>query len=324
MTFRPRPFFRARVFIVLLAGCPALAGCSDFTQCVAADSASLARLPPRLSETGLAGPGVRPFRPAHELWTDGAKKQRWIRLPPGSVIDTSNPDDWSFPVGTRVWKEFERDGVRVETRMLERLGPAPDAWAAVAYVWNAAGDDAFATPAGAVDARGTPHDVPAADRCMGCHGGRASRVLGFSALQLAHDGPADEWTLERLAHEGALSAKVAVPPMPGNAEERAALGFLHANCGHCHNDARPPPGPARCFDPQNGLNFWLRLDRLATPQTTATYASAVGDVVTPGAPERSELFTRATSRGDGQMPPIGTEVVDPGAVTLLRAWIEGM
>ena len=46
-----------------------------------------AELPERLSQTGLAGEGVRAFEPRFALWSDGAAKRRWIRLPPGTAIN---------------------------------------------------------------------------------------------------------------------------------------------------------------------------------------------------------------------------------------------
>ena len=39
--------------------------------------------------------------PAYELWSDGALKRRWIRLPPDGRIDTSDMDSWVFPIGTQ-------------------------------------------------------------------------------------------------------------------------------------------------------------------------------------------------------------------------------
>src|SRR5262245_49773858 len=86
-----------------------------------------ASLPQHLRDTGLyaratgddlAG-DVLPFTPQYALWSDGAEKRRWIRLPPGGRIDARDPDHWVFPVGTRLWKEFSL-GRRLETRMLER------------------------------------------------------------------------------------------------------------------------------------------------------------------------------------------------------------
>lgn len=309
-------------------------GC-DFSRCDPPDLGVLSGAPERLSEAGLfsdlaretLAEGVRPYRPAFELWSDGAVKRRWIYLPPDTEIDTLDADDWVFPIGTRLYKEFVRDGVRVETRLLERVGPAETDWRAVAYVWTEAGDEAYARPDGAVDALGTEHDVPAADRCMGCHGGRASRVLGFSALQLAHDDDdPDSWTLARLIGEGRLSSDIdSVIAVPGTATERAALGYLHANCGHCHNEARPHFMSNRCFDPDNDVYLALTLRDLGDVTDTATYRSAVGTVVRPGAPEESRLLQLVTHRGGGlQMPPLATERIDPDGSAVLRAWIESL
>jgi hypothetical protein len=194
------------------------------------------------------------------------------------------------------------------------------------YVWNADGSDAIATPDGATDANGTPHDVPEAGKCVGCHGGRASRVLGFSAIQLSFTEGTSDTTLRDLVSEHVLS----VPPaqdfqLPGNETERAALGYMHANCGHCHNSSRPQRVGARCYDPENHLDFWLRVDRLGSVSDTPTYASAVGTVIQPGQPEQSEVMHLvSTRRGGLWMPPLGSERVDDEHVALLRAWIAGM
>src|SRR5262249_29683559 len=81
-----------------------------------------------LSETGLYEPGsttrIAPdnifYIPQYPLWSDGAKKRRWISIPRGTRIDASNPDAWEFPIGTRLWKEFSF-GERTETRYIERI-----------------------------------------------------------------------------------------------------------------------------------------------------------------------------------------------------------
>src|SRR5688572_15557345 len=67
--------------------------------------------PALLSETGLftarvdgqlmLAEGVREFQPKYALWSDGALKNRYIYLPPGTQIDTSDEDHWVFPAGTK-------------------------------------------------------------------------------------------------------------------------------------------------------------------------------------------------------------------------------
>ncbi|MBL8683846.1 MAG: hypothetical protein JNK05_32035 [Myxococcales bacterium] len=337
-----RALFRhgpASIVAVATVASLSVGACDSYDVCdpiaaVPAHAAANATLPTLLSATGLyadtarqtLAPSVRPFQPRFQLWSDGAEKRRWFALPPNATIDTRDMNDWVFPVGSRFWKEFTRDGVRVETRLIQRTGSGPSDWAFMAYVWNDAGTEAIATPGGMADARGTNHDVPAADRCVGCHGGRMSRVLGFSAIQLSSDDAAQSALLNDLIADGLLTvAPTRNFELPGNETERAALGYLHANCGHCHNTARPPRQGARCFDPQRELDFWLRVDALGSPATTPTYATAVGRAVEPGHPERSAVVRLMSRRGGRlQMPPLATERVDASGVALVTAWIAGM
>jgi hypothetical protein len=189
---------------LVIAASLGMTGCRcspPFRSCPEVEPALLAGLPDRLSATGLyadttAGTlaeGVYAFTPRFELWSDGAAKRRWIHLPPGTAIDTRDPDSWVFPEGTRLWKEFVRDGTRVETRLLFKHGPEPQAWTPVAYIWD--GDDARLAADGAANAAGTAHDVPSAAQCRGCHGGTRSSVLGFSAVQLPIVGEPGELDL---------------------------------------------------------------------------------------------------------------------------------
>ncbi|WP_437592465.1 PQQ-dependent sugar dehydrogenase [Sorangium sp. So ce1000] len=289
-------------------------------------------LPPeRLSETGLyadistrsRAAGTREFRPAYELWSDGAAKRRFVYLPPCSTVDTSDMDHWSLPVGARFWKEFRAEGVAVETRFIHRFGPGIDDWLFAAYAWDPARNDAFLVDEGVDDARGTAHDIPRTAECWECHGKLPERVLGFSALQLSHDGPGE--TIASLSDAGWLTVPMrgGVRP-PGDARAAAALGYLHANCGNCHNST--------------GV-VTLRTRLLAantTVESTDTYATGVGVTpsfwepgvahrITPGDPESSAVVRRMAHRGSrAQMPPIASEVADAAGLAAVRAWIEGL
>jgi hypothetical protein len=116
-----------------------------------------ARFPEHLRDTGLfadetltgVAPGLLAYAPQYPLWSDGAAKRRWIRLPRGTSIDGRDPDDWVFPVGTRVWKEFS-GGRRRETRLILRT---TSGWLYATYRWNAEGTDAVLVPPCAVSPR---------------------------------------------------------------------------------------------------------------------------------------------------------------------------
>lgn len=308
------------------------AACGRYWVCDEVDEDRTARAARRLSETGLfadtaresLAPGVVPYAPRFELWSDAAEKRRWWWLPPGTRIDTSDMDAWVFPEGTKFWKEFTRDGVRVETRLLEKLGP-DEGWVALAYLWRSDQSDADAAPFGAIDAAGTPHDVPASNECGACHGGRQSFVLGFSAIQLSSlpEGALDLAAL--VAADLVTTTPAADYEVPGTDTERAALGYLHANCSQCHNQQRPVRSGSRCFDPDSELDFSLSVDALGAPAETASYRFAVGSVIKPGQPDQSRLLELVSRRGFAQqMPPLATERVDGSAVSLLERWIREM
>ena len=69
---------------------------------------------PYLSQTGLyadiatkaLASDLIDLTPRYPLWSDGAVKRRWLRLPPGTTIDTSDMDHWTLPVGAQLFKEF--------------------------------------------------------------------------------------------------------------------------------------------------------------------------------------------------------------------------
>ncbi len=127
--------------------------------------------------TKTVAPGVRQYDPGLHLWSDGANKTRWIYLPPNTKIDTSNMDQWTFPVGTKVWKEFVVGGARIETRLLWKRPSG--GWYFTTYAWSS--DASTATELINGQRLGTDpgsYEVPAQSACYDCHNGRLDAVLG--------------------------------------------------------------------------------------------------------------------------------------------------
>jgi hypothetical protein len=314
----------------------------------------LAPLPAHLSETGLFAEGsvtevtsrAIGFSPQYPLWSDGATKRRWISLPAGTAIDASNPDAWVFPVGTKLWKEFSM-GRRVETRYIERA--ADGGWRFASYVWNEQGTDAvLATEQGMTvaiaGARNGQYKVPGEYDCRACHEGASVPVLGFSALQLSpdrdpmapHADSGASMDLRQLVAKGLVKnlprALLDSPPRIAarSPVERAALGYLHGNCGHCHSvpnesGASVPAGIVLAQRVENPtlsveavrrslIGMTSRFRDHATPSATR--------VVEPGQVEASVLIVRMTSRNPRvQMPPLGTADPDNEALALIGRWI---
>jgi hypothetical protein len=77
---------------------------------------------------------VRVYEPSVALWSDGADKRRFVRLPPWQRVDTADMAQWVFPVGTQIRKEFSIGGRRAETRYLQKR---PDGkWFRTTYAWS--------------------------------------------------------------------------------------------------------------------------------------------------------------------------------------------
>lgn len=279
--------------------------------------------PDRLSGTGLfadpaaqtLGPGVEPYQPMYELWSDNADKRRWVRLPPDAPIDTADMDVWSLPIGTKIWKEFGRDGRALETRYMAKYGPNATDWVYASYQWDASSTEGFAVPDGVPNAAGTTHDIPSTATCVLCHNGRPSAALGFSAIQLSHAGPG--LTLDALSATGRLTVPPSAPlRVPGDPVTERALGYLHANCGGCHNESS-----AAAFGANGKVIFWQAASRLGSVEQTTTYVNMVlntnGDLTSL----RSGL-DRMRSRPLRQMPPLATEIVDELGVAIVDAWLQ--
>jgi hypothetical protein len=263
-------------------------------------------------------------------------------------IDVSDVDAWRFPAGTKFWKEFRFGERRVETRLIWQARPGK--WVYATYLWNEAQNEAVLTPEGGVRdhveaAPGKWHSIPSVADCRSCHENGGVEILGFSALQLSDDrdplAPHAERleegmvTLAALLRRGRLLPArpelVGSPPVvrAGTPTERAALGYLSANCGSCHQ-GRGPLAPL-------GLDLRQRVGGGEVPPPAGALLAGrrgkweipgvpEGETrwVRPGVPELSSVLHRMTSRRPiSQMPPLGTVLEDAEAAALVRRWIQG-
>ena len=287
---------------------------------------------------------VHAFDPGLHLWSDGAVKTRWIYLPPDPAgdggtrlpIDTSDMNEWTFPVGTKFWKEFVLGGKRIETRLLWKQ--ATSSWYRTTYRWSPDESSTTELTTGELDADGNGYEVPTQAACRTCHMGRADDVLGFEAVGLA--SPSASPSLEALGAQGWITKTPdAGIVIPGSAIDVAALGYLHANCGtSCHNGVR---GAAA----QTGFFMRLEVGSMQTVQATAAWRTGVNqpsffippegstrlELLAPGDAGGSCVYFRMSRRTDVddagpgiQMPPIDSHKVDEAGVSLIGQWIDAL
>ena len=310
-----------------------------------AQSLASNQLPDKLSCTGLyadikskeLGDRIRDYTPAHVLWSDGAEKYRWIYLPKCQKIDNSEPDSWVFPIGTRLFKEFNWKGHRVETRVFWKVGD--NRWLKAAYHWNAKETEAERFSGGDVDVAGDTYYIPSSKECDQCHKGRIDRALGFEQILLSLQG-AEGLNLHKLIVEDRLSD----PPDDvdyelgddGTGKAAAALAYMHVNCGvSCHNSNSASEGyasdlrlrlPPNAGDGRSPKKFEAYKTTVGVEATTPQWSDGIR--VVPGSPADSLLYQLVTARDPAspkdQMPPVASRIVDEEGVAAIKAWIKSL
>jgi hypothetical protein len=289
-------------------------------------------------------PGLVAYTPAYILWSDGALKQRWAYLPPGTKIDNSNLDEWTFPVGTKFFKQFSFGSLRIETRIFMKVGGKGIPWVWATYRWSADGSSsALRVDEGETNVNGTTYEIPKHAACPECHQGRLDYNMGFDAINLGA-ATAQGVSLATLTAEKRLAVELPSSleiPNDSTGLATASLGWLHSNCGvACHN-----PNPSA---EASNTGLFLRvsasqlvaeagavqardLDTLRTAlwvvPTIPQFANTGYYYIKPGDPSFSLIPTLDGSRGDPntpQMPPIISHHVDTTDVAALKSWITAM
>jgi hypothetical protein len=316
-------------------------------------------LPTHLVCTGLyadighktIAPGIRPYTPGVQFWSDGAEKARFLLLPPGGKIDDSNVDEWVWPSGTTVWKELALSGKRIETRVYKKV---KGTWSRTAYRWNDAETDAVRRDAGEtvmLPGAKAPYEVPAGGYCDQCHEGRLDALLGLEPVNLGLK-TAQGVTLASLAAEGAFTKPLpetsyAFPDDPALAAGTAprALAWLHVNCGVCHNAntnatatytnlfflAKASQLGAGGVASATGLDAYTRAVCVKSPDRL-TDSGAAWTYVAGGNPDASLASVLSGARAVApdmpnalnQMPPIVSHLPDDVGHAMLDDWIRAL
>lgn len=296
--------------------------------------------PQLLSETGCFDPadptqslpGVIPYTVNATLWSDGATKRRWMALPDGEQIQIGADGDWHFPVGSVLIKEFSSKGRPFETRLFIRHSDGD--WAGYSYEWNDAGTDAKLLPAGKTKQINTDltWTFPSPAQCLQCHTTTAGDTLGPENTQLNGDFhyPSSGLTANQLLtldHIGLLQG--GLPTAPADLQALSdisdltrpvtlrARSYLHANCSFCHRPGGLTPAQedfrySVSIDAMNSCNLPPLLDDFGLLDALLLY---------PGNPSKSIISLRMHALDGKRMPPIGTDIVDTVAASVIDAWI---
>jgi uncharacterized repeat protein (TIGR03806 family) len=277
--------------------------------------------------------GLVPYAINAPFWSDGANKDRYIAIPDGETISIDANDDWVFPPGTVLVKNFRLNGQLIETRHLMRH---PDGiWGGYTYEWNPGQTEATRVRGGrVVDIGGQDWIYPDEAECMRCHTNVATVALGPETAQLNMDFtyPSTGRTanqVETLDHIMMFASPAgdpaALPALPDVTDASIDIGdraraYLHSNCASCHQPGGPTP-----------VNIDLRYTTALADTNTCDVTPTAGGfgtmmprIIAPGDANRSVLVLRMDTRGPLGMPPLGSTVVDSAGVTLITDWVNGL
>lgn len=308
-------------------------------------------VPRRLSDTGLfddltsltPSAGLVEYRVNVPLWSDGARKRRFIAVPAGKPAIAKVDGPWDLPRGTVLVKHFElpvRDGDDSETLRLETrvLVVGDDGVHGATYKWRDDQSDAtlllehqeesYMVETRDGELREHVHVYPSSQECTRCHAPEAGDALGVSTRQLNLElDEAPQLQMLEAAGVVDLSAlagvsDAALPRLQPLTDDGASLearvrSYLDANCRFCHGDQQLDrvSWDARITTPL--ADAGIVNTPLATDDDGRTF------IVKPGAPEASVMLERTATADPGRrMPPLATHRPDARFVALLEQWIE--
>ena len=260
------------------------------------------------------------------LFTDYSQKQRLVKVPNGTQLIRNNDGTINFPNGTILTKTFyylndEQDenlGKRIiETRLLIK---EDDLWNAATYVWNEEQSDAILelngleTEVSWVNSNGenlsTLYQVPTKNECATCHQSNSLMTpLGTKLRNINRLVERNGTTLNQITHLQSVGIFNSfslnnVPSIENYTNTNSSLidrarAYLDMNCAHCHNPNAWEEPAMQDLD----LRYELSLNQ-----------TGISD-------ESEDIIEFVT---EGEMPFIGTTILDDEGVNLIVEFIESL
>lgn len=288
--------------------------------------------------------GVLPYEPASQLFTDYAKKKRFIWMPAGQKM-TYNGDYnvFNFPNKSVLIKNFYYETMTtgsakqiLETRvMIFKNGE----WIFAEYQWNEEQTEAFLITEGAFkditfthngQVISTTYRLPHNTECFICHKSDskskpiAPKPQNLNFTYNYADGPKNQLT--KLIEFGYLENNL--PPNISStidyrdttkSLEMRVRSYLDINCGHCH---------IALGDCDYRTNLRLSFHETANIQKMGVCVTPDEEipgqtkVIFPGRPERSVMYFRMNSiQQNEMMPKVGRTIVHQEGLQLLEQYI---
>ncbi len=282
------------------------------------------------------------------LFTDFSDKYRFMFVPEQQSLQFQEITDFDFPTGSTLVKIFSLS-TNNENKIVEvRLSiKRENGWVYLPYIWVESLQDAFFYREGfKIDSLVESnrqriqfsYEIPSSSNCLECHKGEIKsdevsfHPIGLKARHLnkviMHQGE----QVNQLALWESLGLINGLPEdltkidtMPDWRDESANLqdrakAYLDINCAHCHSEG----GSAALSGLR--LEYWRKSISHAHGVCNSSHGWRGGGFdIWPGRGDISSIPIRMRhTEAKDRMPPIGRNLVDEDAATLVSAWIDSL
>lgn len=296
--------------------------------------------------------GVLPFEPRSILFTDYAKKNRFVWMPAGVfAYFNGSGNTLLMPTGSVLIKNFYYPRVQpenrerhIETRLMIKKS---EGWIFANYVWNESQTEAYLDLAGSeltiewIDdsqqLREVQYQIPSEAECISCHRNFQSSKdfpIGIKPQNLNFAYPYPEGTknqLQQWIDYGYLKG-----PLPGNIDSVVnyedttapltlrARSYLDANCAHCHRTGGYADHYILRLEYQHN-NLPENIGLCIVPEHDFMPGQEGNYFINPGDKETSVTYARMnTNDFYWRMPPFGKTLIHTEGVDLIGQWIDSM
>ena len=290
--------------------------------------------------------GVLPYELINPLFTDYAKKDRFIWMPEEqSAFYIGDSEILNFPIGTVLIKNFSYNGVapenvrkNIETRLMIKKD---DGWVFADYIWNDEQNEAvYNLDGSSFEIEWTENNIastvnyriPSGSECATCHKisdiHTPTGVKPMNLNKILNYGDHSMNQIEKWTSYGYLeNAPENISTLvdwtdPSNSLELRVRSYLEINCAHCHSEN------THCEYRPIRLDF-VSTEDLANLGVCLEPDTDLGNgtdlIVSPGNFDRSVLhFRMETVEEEYRMPLIGRTLKHQEAVDLIEEWITSL
>ena len=290
--------------------------------------------------------GVIPYDLISPLFTDYAKKKRFIWIPNGvtaNYVNDHTPID--FPEGTILIKNFYYNTIQpnnttkiIETRLMFKKA---DGWDFANYVWNDEQTEAFFTNQPSTtnitwlegeSLKSTNYRIPSRAECFTCHNQLDNPTpIGTKPQNLNKDYQYNDGVINQIRYlkqrgyfnpnfpediNSSISWNDNTQPI-----EARVRSYLDINCAHCHSDDghcnyRPMRFEYQLTNNTENIGVCVEPDTQFIPNSY---------IVTPNNIELSILHFRISTTDESfRMPLLGRTINHVEGIALVEEWINSL